>query len=82
MEMGEVLRKAKYGHRDYVCWSDQDGRLQARQASRDAVKAALLSIGTQGRWFIASASTGVLHRYRFSDGCRIMRNAKHLWGRG
>jgi hypothetical protein len=79
--INEVMRKARYGHRDWIVWNDKSGDMQARRASRETIKEALLSIGTAGRWFIVGASTGVMHRYRFSDGCRMMRNAKHIWGR-
>jgi hypothetical protein len=75
------MRKARYGHRDWVIWNDAAGQLHAARACRDAIKRALLCIGTQGRWFIVAASTGVMHRYGFSDGCRMIRNAKYLWGR-
>jgi hypothetical protein len=79
--INEVQRKARFGHRDWVVWTDKAGALQARRACRDAVKAALLDIGTKGRWFICAASTGVMHRYNFALGCQAMRNAKHIWGR-
>lgn len=81
LTINDVTRKARYGHRDWIVWNDRAGAMKARQANRDAIKAALLDVGTAGRWFVVAASTGVMHRYGFSDGCRMMRNAKHLWGR-
>lgn len=81
MTINDVARKARYGHNDWIVWNDREGVMQARRANREAVKAALLDIGTQGKWFIVGASTGHMHRYRFSDGCRIMRNAKYIWCR-
>jgi hypothetical protein len=77
----EAQRKARFGHRDWVYWTSADSVGMAAPASRESVKAALLDIGTRGRFLILAGSTGVGHLQRWSDGCRMMRNAKHLWGR-
>ncbi len=81
LSLQETARKARFGHRDWIHWTSRDGLPQAERASRESVKRALLDIGTAGRFLIVGASTGVAHLHRFPDGCRMMRNARHLWGR-
>jgi hypothetical protein len=40
-------RKARYGLRSWVRWQDAAGRWYAAPLSRDAMKAALLAVGTK-----------------------------------
>lgn len=80
VDLATIIRKARYGHRDWVVWTDRAGTLHGQKACRAAIKAALLALGTQGKWLIIGASTGILYRHDFNDGCRMMRNARHLWG--
>lgn len=68
-------RKARYGHRDWLFWRRRDGVECYAQRSADAVKAALLDIGTQGWFTVLSASTGVPMKMRWRDGIRLIRNA-------
>lgn len=81
MPLQEAARKARYGHREWVYWTRRDGSGFAAPAGSHSIKAAMLDVGTAGRFLILAASTGVAHLQRWPDGCRMIRNARFLWGR-
>ncbi len=76
MTFQEVQRKARFGHRDWLFWRGRDGGERFQQRSAQAVKNALLDIGTQGRFSLLSASTGIPMRMGWRDGIRMIRNAR------
>lgn len=45
-----AMRKARYGHRDWVVWSDREGVQHAAVKSPEVVKQCLLDCGTRGNW--------------------------------
>ena len=73
----EARQKAKYGHHDWIRWTDKNGIRQARRLSAATMKECLLSVGTKGRWFLIHASEGsgsigywwmglnILNQYKF-----------------
>lgn len=75
----EATRKAKYGHRDWLVWQNRDGSWSARRASADAIKAALLAVGTAGRFTLVSASTAIRNKYNWRMGITFWRNARRGW---
>ncbi|QRM34891.1 hypothetical protein [Microvirga sp. VF16] len=70
-------RKARYGHRDWLFWTDRSGSSQCAPKSKESIKKAMLASGTQGRWFVVSASTAVLQKGFWAMGVIMLRNAEH-----
>lgn len=67
--------KATKGHRDWLVWSDRAGVFFAEVRTQDAVKRALLAVGTQGRYSLVDPKgRGVVQRW--ATGLRQLRNAK------
>jgi hypothetical protein len=55
----QAKKKARFGHCDWVVWTDRHGISQARRVSPASVKECLLSTGTKGRWSLIGASDGI-----------------------
>lgn len=56
----DAIRKAQFGHKDWIAWTRPDGSFIAYRKSPESVKMCLLEKGTQGRWYIVSANDGCL----------------------
>lgn len=69
-----VKQKTARGHADWIFWNDRSGRGFAARYSAEAVKTAMLACGTAKRFY--AVNHGVAVGQRWSDGCRILRNAK------
>jgi hypothetical protein len=54
-----VDRKAKYGKRDWIRWRDKSGILQADLFTEDNVREAMNAMGTQGRFTLIHAKSGI-----------------------
>lgn len=65
-------RKAMKGHKTWLVFVKRDGSYVARLYTAEAIKAAMLAVGTQGRFWWYSASTGT------SNLCRSWHYAVHL----
>jgi hypothetical protein len=52
-------RKARYGHKSYLVWTDRSGEQQYALYNKANIKRAILDVGTKGRFYWLSASTGV-----------------------
>lgn len=53
-----AMRKARYGHRDWIVWRDRCGEQHAEVKSLESVKRCLLDVGTKGDWsLICSGGT-------------------------
>lgn len=50
-------RKARYGHRDWIVWTDKSGEKQTAVLSADSLKQAMLATGTQGWIMLYAANT-------------------------
>ena len=71
-------RKSRYGHSSWLVFRRKDGSYVAASYSAQAIKAALLAGGTQGRfsWY---DSTGVAHICRsWSFGIYLYRCARSI----
>lgn len=51
----DVLRKARFGRRDWIVWRSREHEFRAEPKSPDSVKQALLDSGTQGNWSLICA---------------------------
>ncbi len=60
MTFDEARRKARYGHRDWIAYTDKDGESIYTPASADTLKAAMLATGTQRSFTMICASDGIL----------------------
>ena len=69
-----ATRKATKGHRDWLVWSDRGG-WKVAPYSAEAIKRALLAVGTAGRFFGISAR-GEKLRYGWKVGLIMFRNAR------
>ena len=59
--LNTAVRKAKYGHRDWLFWRDRAGQGHIAASSYDSMKQALLASGTQ-KSFTLVASDGCFYR--------------------
>lgn len=76
MQLQEVQQKARYGHRDWLFWTDKAGNDRAERRSADAIKSMLLDTGTHGKWYLVSANSGSLMRGFWWLGLNILRQAR------
>ena len=52
-------RKARYGHKSYIVWTDRTGEQQYALYNKQNLKQAILAVGTSGKFYWLDASTGV-----------------------
>lgn len=50
--------KARYGHRNWILWTNKAGEEVAAPVTPTSMKQCLLEVGTQGKWFFFSANCG------------------------
>lgn len=74
----EAQRKAKFGHRDWMAYRDRNGEHVVAPLTKSGIKAALLANGTKGNFTLIAANSGTLHRYSWSFGIGMLRNARHI----
>lgn len=78
-----AIRKAQHGHKTWLCFRRRDGSWVARLYNADAVKAALLAVGTQGRFYWYSANSGTPNLCRsWHYGLHLLKCAKGAERRG
>ncbi|MGX7709273.1 hypothetical protein [Methylobacterium sp. Gmos1] len=77
MDHATLTRKARNGRRDWISWRDKTGAVAAMPYSPTALKAALLAVGTQGRFTLIAACSATRFTYRWRDGIRMIRNARY-----
>lgn len=57
----DVVRKARFGHREWIWWKDKTGAPCASRLTHDAMKRCLLDVGTNGKWtLLCSDGTGIV----------------------
>jgi len=58
----DVKRKARYGHKDWLCWFDKTGVARYAPKNLLSMKQCLLDSGTKGEWSIVckSNATGMI----------------------
>lgn len=74
--LAAASRKARYGHRDWIAWTDREGTLQTAPKSAETVKRALLAVGTKGQWYLVDRSTGTLNLMDWPIGINVIRQAR------
>lgn len=74
----EAQRKARFGHRDWLGWTSRDGVRRYAPRSPETLKAALLAIGTAGRFTLISADTGTLMNMNWRMGVRTLWAARRF----
>jgi hypothetical protein len=72
-------QKARFGHRDWIYWSDQDGK-HAEVKSVESVKRALMAAGTKGFWVLIHADSGIASKGFFAMGLNLLRQIRHGGG--
>lgn len=67
-----LQRKARYGHRSYLYWFDREGVMQWAAYGKAGIKAAILAVGTQGRfyWFDGAGCSNIARSFSYM---------LHLW---
>jgi hypothetical protein len=76
MTFQDAQRKARFGHRPWVCYRDRSGVFHAYRATADTVKAALIACGTQQSWTLLCGD-GTPMRITWRLGLTVLANAKH-----
>jgi hypothetical protein len=74
---GLAKRKAKRGHQDWLVWPTSHGTWACDAMTAESIRAALLAVGTQGKFFLVSAGSGHCHVIRWRQGVVLLRNAKN-----
>jgi hypothetical protein len=72
----KAVQKARYGHRDWVVWRDRHGILQSGVSDYATFKAAMLAVGTQGRFTVVAGSSAVGHTINWRIGVNWLANIK------
>lgn len=72
----DVKMRAQTGHRTWVFWTDKNSITQARRYGAEAIKEAILCVGTQGRWYLIGddGASSVIRSFRMGN--TMLRNAK------
>jgi hypothetical protein len=73
----EAMRRAKYGHRDWIAVPSEGGEA-FEPISVSAIKRAMLAAGTRGKITVISGSTAVHYAHSWRIGVNMIRNARHL----
>jgi len=73
----EAKRKAVYGHRDWLVWTDRDGIQHADRKTYASTKRAMLAVGTQGRFSLIGATDGHSMIIRWRTAVNILHWCKY-----
>jgi len=71
----QAQRKARFGHRDWLCWRNAAGVIAAPK-TRENVKRMLLDSGTKGNWSLICADNGVPMRGFWWLGINLIRQCE------
>lgn len=77
-EYKEAVRKAKFGHRDWIAYGPKGDERIYEPLTGAALKRALLASGTKGRFTVIAANTGIHFSHGWRMGTGMLRNARHL----
>lgn len=68
----ELRRKARYGHRAYLYWTNREGAFCFAPYGKAGLKAAILDVGAKGRlfWFDSAGNSNI---------ARSLSYMIHLW---
>lgn len=59
MTYQDAVRKARFGHRDWIAYKTRSGESVYVPASAETIKAAMLASGTQKAFTLISANDGI-----------------------
>lgn len=77
-DAGQIARKkARYGHRDWLVWTDKQCEAHSALCTPSNIKKAMLDVGTQGTFIRVCANDAIGLLSHWSDGARYLRNAKY-----
>ena len=68
--------RGRYAHYDSVVFKNADGEWFCERYSREAIKRAMLAVGTQGRFYVDGGRHP--HVIRWREGCTRLRNARFM----
>ncbi len=71
--LNTAVRKARYGHRDWLLWRDRDGQSHIAPASESSIKTAMLARGTKGDFTLISGSSAVFYRMTWPLALNLFR---------
>lgn len=70
----ETHNKARYGGKTWILWKDKAGKQIAERETKEAIKRALLDVGTQGIYWIIDRQGAMIADW--SIGCNHFRQLK------
>ena len=71
MNLQEVKRKARYGHKDWIFWHGQ-----GQMKTPDTIKKAMLACGTQEYFLLVCANDGHTMLVNWRTAVTMLNNAK------
>lgn len=72
-------RRARYSDYDWIAWRDRDGTWRAARASAEAVKIAMLAVGTQGKIYQYQSRTGWPHMMSWKIANNVRCHLERGW---
>lgn len=72
----QAVKKARYGHRNWIIYQPKGSEEVAEPATAEALKRAMLAVGTKGRFTLLAASTAIGHRVTWRLAVTLLRNAR------
>lgn len=68
---------ARYGHKDWIVWTDKAAVQRSERLSRDSMKQCLLDVGTSGGFTEIAASSAHCMRGYWRMGVNILNQFKY-----
>jgi hypothetical protein len=73
--MQKAQHMARYGHRDWLCWHDDQGEYADRRTPAN-IKKMLLATGTKGTWVLIHGSSGCPMHGFWAMGINMINQSK------
>jgi len=78
VRLQDVQVKARFGHKDWIYWKQQDGTSRAEWKTAESVKRALLDCGcSKGFWCLVLADSGCPMRGFWAMGINLISQSKY-----
>jgi hypothetical protein len=77
MTFQEAQRKARFGRSTWIGYGPKENRTYERMTG-DAIKRAMLAMGTAGKLTVIDANSGVPSLFSWRMACTLRRNARFL----
>lgn len=71
-----AIRKARYGHNDWIVWTDREGVSHTARKTVENIKCAMLATGTHRHWYLITANSNHGHIVRWPMAVTMWRNAR------